>query len=299
MEAQGRHRTKAAAPSRVGRGLRALSVAALFGCIFAPACGSVETSPTAASAGASSEGGASSGESNGGEMAIPQAGCESGETRECVGPGACDGGQSCGDSGWSACDCGVGGTTANGGAPSAAGAPAAGGESDGGASFTVEEPDPCPPNWTDPKLQSRAAYDCAGDCLPRAGDEYCGSVSNACTQGGGEMGIGLCGVNKCPRLPIFRIPAAMDLGGPCECESGAPIFARFDVSIVGDAGAEHIEVRTPWHFALADETMTTCVPPHPAQCQDINLASSDHVVLWTEDPGAPAVNVYSAPGACP
>lgn len=34
-------------------------------------------------------------------------GCSQGDTRECVGPGACEGGQTCGDDGkWEACDCG-------------------------------------------------------------------------------------------------------------------------------------------------------------------------------------------------
>ncbi len=43
--------------------------------------------------------------------------CQSGETRTCVGPGACQGGQQCSASGvWSSCDCGgVGGSSATGG----------------------------------------------------------------------------------------------------------------------------------------------------------------------------------------
>jgi hypothetical protein len=44
-----------------------------------------------------------------GGAAAPKTSCSAGETRTCVGPGACKGGQSClaDGSGFSACDCGV------------------------------------------------------------------------------------------------------------------------------------------------------------------------------------------------
>jgi hypothetical protein len=39
--------------------------------------------------------------------------CKAGDTRICVGPAACEGGQRCGVMGWGVCDCGVSGTTPN------------------------------------------------------------------------------------------------------------------------------------------------------------------------------------------
>src|SRR6185503_11855953 len=63
---------------------------------------------------------------NPGAAGEPAAACELGETRECVGRGACHGGQQCTMAGWSACDCG---DAAIGGNPAAA----TGGASDGGA----------------------------------------------------------------------------------------------------------------------------------------------------------------------
>lgn len=42
--------------------------------------------------------------------------CSPGDTRTCVGPGACKGGQTCGNDGsWAACDCGGGGSAGSGG----------------------------------------------------------------------------------------------------------------------------------------------------------------------------------------
>jgi hypothetical protein len=83
------------------RARRLLSV--LLGLVASAAC-SAKTSntPSVSSAGASSE-----------------SVCTAGDTRACVGPGACAGGQACDGSGqWSACDCGVAG---DGGASSQAG----------------------------------------------------------------------------------------------------------------------------------------------------------------------------------
>lgn len=55
--------------------------------------------------------------------------CQPGDTRQCVGPGACDGGQACDASGqWSACDCGSA-TAGEGGTSGSAGSSQVGGES--------------------------------------------------------------------------------------------------------------------------------------------------------------------------
>lgn len=70
----------------------------LVASLFAAACGSD---------GGSGGGGGAGGKFDGGV-------CNSGDTRPCTGPGACQGGQSCDASGtWSACDCasGTGGSS--------------------------------------------------------------------------------------------------------------------------------------------------------------------------------------------
>lgn len=82
--------------------------------------------PTAGASGKATgrggSGGASgaAGDASGGE-------CTPGATRECVGPGACRGGQTCDGEGWSKCDCGE---TATGGSGNA-GAPSSGGSTVG------------------------------------------------------------------------------------------------------------------------------------------------------------------------
>jgi hypothetical protein len=91
-------------------------------------CGSDELSP----AGQSSDGGnagETSGEGPGG--APGGTSCEPGDTRECIGPAACRGGQACSKdgSGWGACDCGD--EPGNGGDQGGAGGAGAEGESGG------------------------------------------------------------------------------------------------------------------------------------------------------------------------
>ncbi len=97
---------------------------------------------TAALGGASSQMGGSP--STGGDAGTPdRVTCDPGDTRECVGPGACRGGQICAGNGtWEECDCGA----ATGGAPGAGGATGGatqsggnvgtGGEAIGGGSAT-------------------------------------------------------------------------------------------------------------------------------------------------------------------
>src|SRR6185503_9792619 len=75
-----------------------LLVSAIVLCGLSVACSSKNTGDSKES----DEGGAG----NGGSL------CSPGATRECVGPGACRGGQQCSSDGsmWSPCACGVGGT---------------------------------------------------------------------------------------------------------------------------------------------------------------------------------------------
>ncbi|HEY4159990.1 MAG TPA: hypothetical protein VGM29_17885 [Polyangiaceae bacterium] len=92
--------------------LKVLGSVALAGFVFAVGCGSSTTSlPVGAGGG-------------GGEAAV----CVPGDTRACVGPAACVGGERCGSDGmWGVCDCGTGGVVimgsgGSGGAPARAGA---------------------------------------------------------------------------------------------------------------------------------------------------------------------------------
>lgn len=74
--------------------------------------------------------GGSAGSTTGGSQNAPL--CSPGDTRTCVGPGACAGGQECNDDGtdWSTCDCGSG----SGGAEPGTGGAAGGGANTGGTS---------------------------------------------------------------------------------------------------------------------------------------------------------------------
>lgn len=120
-----------------------VSVAGMVGVTGAAACGETEVG-----------GGADARESAGaGGSAEPMAAaCPPGDTRTCVGPGACRGGQICLDDGWSSCDCGSentgsgGAGDANGGEPPGGGSGGVASQGDGGAdqSAGAGGADPCP-----------------------------------------------------------------------------------------------------------------------------------------------------------
>jgi hypothetical protein len=105
-------------------------------------------SSSAGTGGSGGSGDATSGDS-GAAGDEPQPDCDDGDTRACVGPGACDGGQACSDGTWSRCDCG-GGSSGTGGAGGSGGmASSAGGSSgsggagnaQGGTGGEIEEPE--------------------------------------------------------------------------------------------------------------------------------------------------------------
>lgn len=94
----------------------------------AGAGGDVDSTGGVEPGGAPSDGGANAGgtpTAEGGVPAgtggVPPSSCEHGDTRVCIGPGACEGGQLCGADGWGECDCGpgegTGGATGTGGSP--------------------------------------------------------------------------------------------------------------------------------------------------------------------------------------
>src|SRR5450432_4283437 len=107
------------APRRAARVLA--SAGAVFALLLAASCGSkaADAPGTSVAGNAGSSGASAAGT------------CSAGDTRFCVGPGACSGGQACGLNGqWSACDCGG----AAGGGPSSGGSASVGGSSGGPAS---------------------------------------------------------------------------------------------------------------------------------------------------------------------
>jgi hypothetical protein len=152
-------------------------------------------------------------------------GCEDGATRECVGPGACRGGQECLDGEWSACDCvdvsaggaGAGGTPTGGSAVSAGGAvdsggraaasggsdaggspqAGAGGEtSAGGSSRDASVPDDAGSGGMDPKLDLVEGAPCSST------PERCADGVQVCKFGasGTLQCAPYCVGSSCPKL---------------------------------------------------------------------------------------------------
>jgi hypothetical protein len=233
--------------------------------------------------------------------------CSPGDTRECVGPGACRGGQICSESGWSDCDCAgsvaAGGETGGEGNDSRAlagaggEAPTTGGAStsQAGATGIDYTPDECPPTvgcFTPP-------LDCGGDC-PHPGCEIpeCPIVSTCRME---VYGTKVLSTELDTDTAIARIPSAATIGGPCECASGTPIVAKFLTDLVPPQPTDvtHYEVRLPWHLGLPTDG-TQCAPVAPTQCQNHDRYSPyNRLQAWTTDPDAPAVNVHMKRGPCP
>ena len=299
---------------------RAPAVAgALLAFFLAAACGrtSGPGAPSSTSAaGASSS--TSAGNPGAGGTAQDQGGfaastpCTTGDERQCVGP-ACRGGQICDSGVWSVCDCGnsVGGDAPQGlggvggsGPDGTIGGGADAGAQNGGT--PSESADPCPvPNAN----LNLPPWNCASDCFEeRPTDNFiCGNVRfepTPCTnynpqEGGGNTQLfGPVTENTV----LLRTPSAASVGGPCGCQTGAPIVAKL-LFHVTTAGGQHIHVtvRPPLHVGLPQETVN-CAPVDPAQCQDVagfNANSFSNLQIWTEDAAAQPVNVQMAPGECP
>ncbi len=99
--------------------------------------GATSSGGAGSSGGASSDGGAAN-EGGAAQGGAPGGACEPSETRLCVGPGGCQGGQACALDGsmWLTCDCGSsGGASGSGGTggSAAGGEPSTGGSATGGA----------------------------------------------------------------------------------------------------------------------------------------------------------------------
>lgn len=159
--------------------------------------------------------------------AKPDAGdqvCKPGETRACVGPAACTGGQVCVSAGtWSGCDCGAGGGTGGSAGSGGAGASSAGGgganqAGSGGAGGGVQ-PDAGGTGAAGSRDggadagNADAAVTCAGACACanlNSDPNNCGACGRRCADG--------CENGDCK--PVFR-PVAIALGVPtCSLSCG-------------------------------------------------------------------------------
>lgn len=140
--------------------------------------------------------------------------CSPGDTRECVGPGACRGAQSCDASGWGGCDCGSGGAGSGGitgvgglGVRETGGSGAGGSASpDAGTTGTGGHVAGMPPCAADEK-------ECYGTCQKLWPINGCG---------------GGCGTT-CPAVPVGGQPICAP-DGTCSFECLAPYVLGSDAT---------------------------------------------------------------------
>jgi len=240
---------------------------------------------------------------SGGSPGSPASGqCAAGDTRLCVGPGACSGAQACEENGhWSSCDCGSAGQTVGpnnaGSAGMSAGGAATGGsigqggrtsdtagdfgvggaEADAGSSGGHSGDEDCP--------EGPIAVDCSKQCLSSTP-----SCSDQCGNGTTILDSVTLGTT------LIRLPSHPGLR--CAC-SGLRPPAAYSVSIGWHnppSGTIHVSVPPPWSLNI--EGNPGCALPYVSSCQSMG-PNVTGVLLTTSDPEAPAVNVTIAPGECP
>jgi hypothetical protein len=276
---------------------RASYVASLVGLLFAFSCGSKTSETPAAAAGAA--GGPST-----------TTGCAPGDTRTCVGPGACHGGQTCGnDAHWSSCDCGVqnsGGSSSSAGAAATSGGVGVAGSSgqsvggftdiagatadagagnEAGAANQSSGDEPCP--------SSAISVDCSGQCgdKPAVCDKPCfGSVALSSISPGMVLARTPSHVGSNPAYAVSN----------CHCQDPAETQFAYEFTVgfsqSSTATASHVSVPAPWY--LYNINPLGCAPPADLYfgCVNTNVHG---FIIWTTDPNAPAVNLKVEPGPCP
>jgi hypothetical protein len=233
--------------------------------------------------------------------------CSPGDTRLCVGVGACAGGQRCADNGeWLACECGSAGAGATsvagagGSLPSSvAGASGLGGAAQSGTGgFSSDAGDdaggsagqsdmvadePCPVGGV--------AIDCSGQCAAKAAacSQTCSTPLLFATVTSGEV--------------IGRLPSHP--GTLCTCKQGlAPtaFSASVGLELGSSSGKFHLVVPPPWH--TSDFPLSPTCSVKEAQCGSVQAGDLggfgiQDVVVWTADPNAPAINLVAVAGPCP
>ncbi|MBK8998726.1 MAG: hypothetical protein IPM35_23640 [Myxococcales bacterium] len=238
--------------------------------------------------------------------------CSQGATRACLGPGACDGAQSCGaDETWRACDCGgtggAGGGSGAGGSSGASGG-AGGGTTDGSAGASTGgtggnagdassggtggsqwQDDPCP--------TKTPLVNCASDC---------GGPTPSCAQATS------CGFyyfeTKWIDYPyVVRTPSKPGSDPKCTglCSPASTVYGMgIDFSPPFKAGyGLKIKVKKPW-FVRAEGLWGSFCPDSIAK-QECTVWGNvtPKITVFTDDPTAPAANVtieeIPLPGSCP
>jgi len=253
---------------------------------------------TPATGGATGGGSAVGGSAVGGS-AVGGAGnalCHAGDTRLCVGPAGCKGGQSCGtdEKSWSACDCGSGGSTAGGaagnepgssmgGAAGYAEAGTAGEAGSGGARWSDE---PCPPHNIIGPIYQDCSRQCGAVVQPDC-DAACPVVLWFTTTEKGDTFL---------RLPSHPGDSS------CPCASGAKP-AAYSMGVRFSApgpGSYHVSVPEPWRINPTE--LTGCSDALQLRCVSIDVSTAVlglDFSVWTADPDAPAINLIVEGGLCP
>lgn len=193
----------------------------------------------------------------GSETSSSEDGCEPQSTRECVGPGACKGGQSCdADRKWSACNCGTGGTGGTSGASGSGGSGGGGAPGGGGTGGTAGGTGGIS-GGTGGVSGGTGGMSGAGGTPSgggTAGDASTGGASADASDATVDTGVGPFD-DPCPTDPINVNcsnscgPKSQDCSATCYMSSG----------VVSDSvAAAHYVVRTPSNPGLHAEYCAGC-----------------------------------------
>jgi hypothetical protein len=239
--------------------------------------------------------------------------CSQGATRTCLGPGACNGAQSCGADGtWSACDCGgsggaggaggIGGGagsgtggTAGGDGSAGSGGDAGDASSGGSGGGTQWQDDPCP---TTP-----AFINCSNTC---------GGPTANCAQATCAGALVL--KTDFPEFPyVVRTPSKPGVDLKCTGACNPP-STTYGIGLrlgfpYATTKVLKVSVPKPWWIrvdgSLQDPTYF-CMSEGKGmtqECQITVLNSGITILILTDDPNAPAANAFiyevAKPGSCP
>lgn len=217
-------------------------------------------------------------------------GCAVGETRECVGPGACPGGQLCTQQGWAACECDSGGSGGAAGAPSSP----AGGESDvspagdgaGGASIAAG------PRPNDQECPDQSWLDCSGQCGKPTAE--CAAGRCGTFYGKDQLELSLTDADLTEPL-VIRTPVVGD--EPCTCAGTKPLVYPGLLRIHIAESSERTQpvfvvTPDPWRVDIGG-IYDACYGAGPdlSSCTSIPPSLDALVTIVTEDASAPVVNV--------
>lgn len=243
--------------------------------------------------------------------------CSPGDTRSCVGPGACTGGQTCGSDGsWGACDCGASGSGGSGGGSgSGTGGSGAGGsggatQKDGGgtggtagdASADAGPPDdPCPSQT----IGLNCSYSCGGptkDCTSPTVEAI--TCQDPSTSPGDSFPIFYP-----TQFPfVLRTPSHPGTDPRCTAACNPPstvfqILIDIHANLLAPATGVKVTVPAPWKVHMVTSDFNMCIPASQPNCGADDYGSGSFIEIVTDDPDAPARNVLieraTPPVTCP